>query len=220
MQRILLFISTIVLSLVSMAQTNGIRQIFLEMPMEVLPTLTSEMKEQLIHNFDQKQKGEVVSEVRNHFYGYSSITKLTEDFVEVKLDTQTTLQMLKLSNGRKKYFVGVIFTSNVTPEQSILVLYDREWRRVKESRYFQHPELADFFVNPSILQLNSTKQVLGAIGALCYRYSWIEEQGALRVEITNFEESTTQSLYPDAAKWLKPGGMLYKWHRGQLRKER
>lgn len=220
MRRILLYIAALGLSLVAMAQSGDMRQIFLGIPQEVLPMLTEETRAQLVSNFDKKQKGEVVSEVRNTFHGASEITRLSDDFIEIRLDTQTTLQMRKLEQSPRKYFVGLIYTSKVVPEQSVLVLYDKEWKRVEEEKYFLRPELADFFAEPALLQLNNTKKTLGAIGALSYRFSWVEGSDMLRVEITNFEEPTNQSLYPDASKWLKPGGVLYKWYRGQLRKER
>lgn len=220
MRKILLYIAAVTLSVVAMAQSSDMRQMFLSMPQKVLPVLTEEIRAQLISNFDKKQKGEIPSEVRNQFYGHSEITKLTDDFVAVKLDTQTNLEIRKLSQSRKKYLIGLIYTSKIVPEQSVLVIYDQEWNRIEEEKYFKHPELADFFSDPSLLQLNSIKQVLGAIGALSFRYSWVEGSDILRIEMTNFEEPMAQSLYPDASKWLKPSGILYKWHRGQLRKEK
>lgn len=220
MRKLILYITALALSLVAVAQSNDMRKIFLDMPEEVLPALTKEMREELISNFDKKQKGEVTSPVRNHFYGNSDIKKLTDAHIEVQLDTQTALQMRKLSKGRKKYYIGLILTSQVTPEQSVLVLYNQEWKRIEEGKYFQPPRLADFMNDPSILDLNHTKKILGSIGTFSYRYSWVDGADLLRVEITSFEEPTNQSLYPDAPKWLKPGGVLYKWHFGQLRKER
>lgn len=220
MRRILLYIVALGLSLAAVAQSGSMREIFLGMPQEVLPVLNEEMRAQLLNNFDKQQKGEVSSEVRNLFYGYSSIVKLTDEFVEVKLDTQTTLQIRKLPQRRKKYLVGLIFTSKVAPEQSVLALYDQDWKRVEEEKLFKLPEVADFFTDPSVTMLNSTKTTLGAIGALSYRYSWAEGSDILRVEVTNFEEPITQSLYSETAKQLKPGGVLYKWQRGKLTKQR
>lgn len=220
MRRILLYITALGLSLVAMAQSDNMRQLFLGMPQQVVPVLTKEARAQLVDNFDKRQKGEAPAEVRNSFNGYSAITALSDDFAEVKLDTQTSLQMRRLYLDRKSYLIGLIFTSKVVPEQSVLALYDQEWKRVPEEKYFQHPEVADFFSDPAQLQLNSTKKILSTIGALSYRYSWVEGSDVLKIEVTSFEEPMTQSLYPEATKWFKPSGVLYQWQRGQLRKER
>lgn len=195
------------------------RDIFRAMPLEALPVLSTEVKSTLLEGYDKKQKGEVVPEVRNMYNGTSEILQLTEDFIQVRLDSAVTMELQKLPLRGKKYQLGMILTSNTAPAQSVLVFYDEMWTRLEGEAYNTTPELADFFTDPSRLETNETKQVLGQIGAVSYRYSWVVGANKLRVVVTTFEEKTNKSLFPQATQWLKGEGVYYTWKRGELRKE-
>ena len=116
--------------------------------------------------------------------------------------------------------ISIVLTSEVVPWQSVLIFYDKQWRRLDTSSYFRFPPLTQLVTDPELLNRNDTKRVLSEVGTLAYSYQWSPTELLLSTKGTTFDLPLYQKLYPEAGQWIKPDGVTYQWKRGQLRSQK
>lgn len=92
MKKILLSCVLSCLSLVSMADTLTIRQLFIEMPDTLIPYLTRNNRLDFVDFMDSKMKAEVT----NLLGGKSEMTALTDDSLSIRLNDACKVDMLLL----------------------------------------------------------------------------------------------------------------------------
>lgn len=220
MRRLILSLLTLMIVLSATAQRADIRQLFLSMPSSVLPSLNEERKEELLAQYDAHKEGRAYT-LKEIPYSLTStaatIHTITADYLELKLDEESSLQLKVLPKGWRGYVVSMVLTSEVVPRQSVLLFYDQQWRRLETDKYYTFPALAQFFTNPELLNHNDPKRVLSEVGALAYSYQWSPTELLLTTKITSFDLPLYQKQYPQAGQWLKAEGVTHQWKRGQLR---
>lgn len=220
MRRLILSLLTLMIVLSATAQRADIRQLFLSMPSSVLPSLNEERKEELLAQYDAHKEGRAYT-LKEIPYSLTStaatIHTITPDYLELKLDEVSSLQLKVLPKGWRGYMVSMVLTSEVVPRQSILLFYDQQWRRLPTDKYYTFPALAQFFTNPELLNHNDPKRVLSEVGALAYSYQWSPTEPLLTTKITSFDLPLYQKQYPQAGQWLRAEGVTHQWKRGQLR---
>lgn len=220
MRRLILSLLTLMIVLSATAQRADIRQLFLSMPSSVLPSLNEERKEELLAQYDAHKEGRAYT-LKEIPYSLTStaatIHTITADYLELKLDEESSLQLKVLPKGWRGYVVSMVLTSEVVPRQSVLLFYDQQWRRLETDKYYTFPALAQFFTNPELLNHNDPKRVLSEVGALAYSYQWSPTELLLTTKITSFDLPLYQKQYPQAGQWLRAEGVTYQWKRGQLR---
>lgn len=220
MRRLILSLLTLMIVLSATAQRADIRQLFLSMPSSVLPSLNEERKEELLAQYDAHKEGRAYT-LKEIPYSLTStaatIRTITADYLELKLDEESSLQLKVLPKGWRGYVVSMVLTSEVVPQQSVLLFYDQQWRRLETDKYYTFPALAQFFTNPELLNHNDPKRVLSEVGALAYSYQWSPTELLLTTKITSFDLPLYQKQYPQAGQWLRAEGVTHQWKRGQLR---
>ena len=220
MRRLILSLLTLMIVLSATAQRADIRQLFLTMPSSVLPSLNEERKEELLAQYDAHKEGRAYT-LKEIPYSLTStaatIRTITADYLELKLDEESSLQLKVLPKGWRGYVVSMVLTSEVVPRQSVLLFYDQQWRRLETDKYYTFPALAQFFTNPELLNHNDPKRVLSEVGALAYSYQWSPTELLLTTKITSFDLPLYQKQYPQAGQWLRAEGVTHQWKRGQLR---
>ena len=220
MRRLILSLLTLMIVLSATAQRADIRQLFLTMPSSVLPSLNEERKEELLAQYDAHKEGRAYT-LKEIPYSLTStaatIHTITADYLELKLDEESSLQLKVLPKGWRGYVVSMVLTSEVVPRQSVLLFYDQQWRRLETDKYYTFPALAQFFTNPELLNHNDPKRVLSEVGALAYSYQWSPTELLLTTKITSFDLPLYQKQYPQAGQWLRAEGVTHQWKRGQLR---
>lgn len=220
MRRLILSLLTLMIVLSATAQRADIRQLFLSMPSSVLPSLNEERKEELLAQYDAHKEGRAYT-LKEIPYSLTStaatIRTITADYLELKLDEESSLQLKVLPKGWRGYVVSMVLTSEVVPRQSVLLFYDQQWRRLETDKYYTFPALAQFFTNPELLNHNDPKRVLSEVGALAYSYQWSPTELLLTTKITSFDLPLYQKQYPQAGQWLRAEGVTHQWKRGQLR---
>lgn len=220
MRRLILSLLTLMIVLSATAQRADIRQLFLSMPSSVLPSLNEERKEELLAQYDAHKEGRAYT-LKEIPYSLTStaatIRTITADYLELKLDEESSLQLKVLPKGWRGIMVSMVLTSEVVPRQSVLLFYDQQWRRLETDKYYTFPALAQFFTNPELLNHNDPKRVLSEVGALAYSYQWSPTELLLTTKITSFDLPLYQKQYPQAGQWLRAEGVTHQWKRGQLR---
>ncbi|MDO5016779.1 MAG: DUF3256 family protein [Porphyromonas sp.] len=221
MRKTLYLLLFVIGSLTAMGQKPVMRDLFVSMPREVMPSLTEETKQQLVDNYDALQKGEIpVRNARSLFFAPAKVTRLTDTYIEVTLDTASTLQLKRVPARRGGYLISMVLTSEEAPKQSVILFYDKKWNKRPTPDAIERLSVSDFLMDKKALSHNEVKQMFGALGTLAYLYHWSPDRDELQVRLTSFDTDINKGLFPQAKKWLKPEGVTLMWHRGKLKIER
>lgn len=152
MRRLSLSLLTLLIALSATAQRVNIRQLFLSMPQSVMPTLSEERKIDLLAQYDAHKEGRIytLKEIPNSLTSTASnIRTLTQDYLDLQLDEMSSMQLKVLPKGWRGYMISIVLTSEVVPWQSVLIFYDKQWRRLDISSYFRFPPLAQLVTDLS-----------------------------------------------------------------------
>lgn len=140
MQRIygLMFLLCVAVS--GMAQQK-IRTVFVNMPDSVLPMLTKVNRADCIDFLDCNMK----AEVRNRMGGNSEMTGLTDDWLTMKLTSQSSVEMKLLPMSDSLQLVAMIHTVCGKACDSRIRFYSTAWEPLSTEKYFASwPESHDF----------------------------------------------------------------------------
>lgn len=220
MRRLSLALVALSLALSALAQRVDMRELFLSIPTSVSPLMTEERKIDLLDRYDTEKAGKSYTSplTRQLFYDAEGmILNITEDYLHLRLDGDSSMQLKVLPKGWRGYVVSVVLTSEVVPKQSVLLFYDQKWQPLNTEDYFRVPSLEAFLTDAKLLTLNEVKHLFGEVGALTYSYNWSESDRVMTARLTTFDGPLYKRLYPKAIQWLRPEGVTYQWKRGQLR---
>ncbi len=180
-------------------QAQSVDEVFRRMPDELIPLLPdSTLRAELL------ESPEGVSVV-NHFGGEMSVKSRSEQGLSISLDRLTELEVGLLPHG-KSYYICLIATSTIVPAQSVVTLFDADWKRMQGTP-FTLPSPEHFISGPLSTRI---KRSLAELGHLHWRATMDPmEPQLLTVRITSLDEKTSQSLYPEMYERVQPVAM--KW---------
>ena len=180
-------------------QAQSAAEVFRRMPDELIPLLPDRtLRAELL----ESPEG---ASVVNPFGGNMSVLSRSEHGLRLSLDRLTELEVGLLPYG-KSYYICLIATSNIVPAQSVVTLFDADWNRLEGSSFtLPSPE---HFLSRSLS--TRIKRSLAELGHLHWRATMDPmDPQLLTIRITNLDEETSQSLYPEMQKSLQPVAM--KW---------
>lgn len=196
------------------AQTLDARSVFLESPDYVIPALGGGQKQDLISHYDADPSSP--SSVQNVYGAQSSLLRLTADYLHIRLDEYTDLQIKLLPLVNNTPLICMVVTSTITPAQSVISFYDLRWLPIPSDDLLQIPGIDSFLIDPRDEALSILRSALVERGSLRYRIHCDADAPRLRLTLTTFEEEMARQLHPDVQRMLKPDGVVMKWDRSRF----
>ncbi len=120
-------VALVILSLLHLAPTKAqdMKSLWMSMPSKMTQYLDDDMKRTLVDG------GNAQVEVKNLFGETTVLDTLTADFMQVKLNQATMLQLKALDTDGGKREVCVVRTFTAPEGESTATLYDADWNLVK-----------------------------------------------------------------------------------------
>lgn len=212
MKKIAISILTLLMSLNLCAQKA--RDFFASMPDSLTPLLTAVNKADFIDFMDSNMKAEIT----NRFSQKSEMTRLTDDFIELKMSPEATwqLKVLPLSDGSQ--VVCIAYTTCATACDSHLKFFDDDWKELPISRFVSNfPTIDDFFTSvPDSVNANRFMTYRSQVDMLLTRAVLSPE-----VQTLTFEFTTPTTLDAETADFLKPyirEEVVYQWRDEKFQK--
>ncbi len=146
------------------------------MPDDLIPQLTVNNRKDMV---DFAKLGRA-DNVQNRFGGNSRITSLSENFLEVAMSEQSSMQ-LKILPYRDTIIVGVIHTVCAPVRDSRIAFYTTDWEDIQTAELWQIPDAEDFAAT------KKTKDFRDAISLLdlwLAEYSFNKEDNDITVRQT------------------------------------
>ena len=137
-----LFLIYIFISIVcSGIQAQSLRELFVKMPVELLPLLKENDRLDLIDLYDAKMS----TPVTNRLDGKSRMRTLTDDYLLLTLSASSSMQIKMLPATNGDTLLCVVNTVNAEAADSRINLYKKDWTLVA-SDFFEFPAIAGFFI--------------------------------------------------------------------------
>ncbi len=137
-----LFLIYIFISIVcSGMQAQSLRELFVKMPVELLPLLKENDRLDLIDLYDAKMS----TPVTNRLDGKSRMRTLTDDYLLLTLSASSSMQIKMLPATNGDTLLCVVNTVNAESADSRINLYKKDWTLVA-SDFFEFPAIAGFFI--------------------------------------------------------------------------
>ncbi len=178
------------------AKAQQARDYFTSMPDSVLPLLTAVNRADCIDFLDSHMRAEVT----NRFNTKSEMTKLTPDFIEMRLTTTSTWQMKVLPLGDAQV-VCAVSTVNGPAADSHIRFYDDDWNELPLGCFIDTlPRLDDFFTAvPDTVNANRYQSYRSRVEMLLTKAVLSPDAQTL-----TFVFSTPAALDNETATFLKP----------------
>lgn len=144
------FILILLLLICGNLPAQSLKDLFLKMPVELLPLLKENDRLDLIDLYEAKMN----IPVTNRLDGKSSIKMLTDNYMYLTLSASSSMQIKMLTDVNGDTLLCVVNTVSAEAADSRIRLYKNDWQPV-ENGFFDTPAIADFFI-----QSDSTKEAL------------------------------------------------------------
>ena len=135
------FIIGVLLTACQMIFAQQVRESFVNMPDSLSTLLTKINREDFIDFLDSNMK----AEVNNRLGGKSEMTKLSDDFLEVKMTTESTYQLKVLTKTDGTSLLCAISTACAPACDSHIDFYTADWQPLYQTDFLpQMPTLSNF----------------------------------------------------------------------------
>ena len=146
MRKILLIFASFFCTLSVVAQ--DMKTVFLAMPDSITPLLTKVNKEDCIDFLASDMK----AEVKNRFGNVSEMKKLTDDYVLIRMTSQSTLEMKLLPLNDSVKVVCMVKTVCASACNSEVHFFSSDWKQeLSQKALLQIPKAEEFFLTPDFI---------------------------------------------------------------------
>ena len=168
------FILILLLLICGNLPAQSLKDLFLKMPVELLPLLKENDRLYLIDLYEAKMN----IPVTNRLDGKSSIKMLTDNYMYLTLSASSSMQIKMLTDVSGDTLLCVVNTVSAEAADSRIRLYKNDWQPV-ENGFFDTPAIADFFI-----QSDSTKEALELADIYLVELNLSPEDNTLVAEYT------------------------------------
>ena len=131
----------LMLLLCSSMSAQSLREMFVNMPTELLPLLKQNDRLDLIDLYDAKMSAPVT----NRLDGKSRLKELTGDYLLLSLSASSSMQIKMLPTQNGDTLLCVVNTVLAEAADSRISFYGKDWQPV-DGKLFDSPAIADFFL--------------------------------------------------------------------------
>lgn len=119
-------------------EAKSIRELWISMPDSIVPLLDKNMRTEFVELHDMKVK----AEVNNLLEETSVMDTLTQNFIQVRLNTVATLQIKMLPYTDGDSLLCVVKTLAAPEKESEVMLFDQQWHSLDMSHLFNGKDLS------------------------------------------------------------------------------
>ena len=194
------------------ANAQKAKQYFVSKPDTILPLLTEINRADCIDFLESNMRAIVT----NRLDGKSEMTKLTDNYIEIKLSEQSSWQMKVLALNDSTQVICTVFTACAPACDSHIKFYTTQWESLSLADYIQTmPTLSDYL--PQLNEADYDIQTLNAVKQADLLLIKMQLSADDNTLICSFD--TPQYMEKSAALKLKPllqKPIVYNWNSGKF----
>ena len=194
------------------ADAQQAKQYFVSMPDTILPLLTEINRADCIDFLESNTRAIVT----NRLDGKSEMTKLTDNYIEIKLSEQSSWQMKVLALNDSTQVLCTVFTVCAPACDSHIKFYTTQWESLSLADYIQTmPTLSDYL--PQLNETDYDIQTLNAVKQADLLLIKMQLSADDNTLVCSFD--TPQYMEKNAAQKLTPllqKPIVYNWNSGKF----
>lgn len=194
------------------ANAQQAKQYFVSMPDTILPLLTEINRADCIDFLESNMRAIVT----NRLDGKSEMTKLTDNYIEIKLSEQSSWQMKVLALNDSTQVICTVFTACAPACDSHIKFYTTQWESLSLADYIQTmPTLSDYL--PQLNEADYDIQTLNAVKQADLLLIKMQLSADNNTLVCSFD--TPQYMEKSAAQKLTPllqKPIVYNWNSGKF----
>lgn len=194
------------------ANAQQAKQYFVSMPDTILPLLTEINRADCIDFLESNMRAIVT----NRLDGKSEMTKLTDNYIEIKLSEQSSWQMKVLALNDSTQVLCTVFTACAPACDSHIKFYTTQWESLSLADYIQTmPTLSDYL--PQLNESDYDIQTLNAVKQADLLLIKMQLSADDNTLVCSFD--TPQYMEKSAAQKLTPllqKPIVYNWNSGKF----
>lgn len=194
------------------ANAQQAKQYFVSMPDTILPLLTEINRADCIDFLESNMRAIVT----NRLDGKSEMTKLTDNYIEIKLSEQSSWQMKVLALNDSTQVLCTVFTACAPACDSHIKFYTTQWESLSLADYIQTmPTLSDYL--PQLNETDYDIQTLNAVKQADLLLIKMQLSADDNTLVCSFD--TPQYMEKSAAQKLTPllqKPIVYNWNSGKF----
>ena len=125
-------------------RSQDLKSLFVALPDSLSPLLTEVNRA----DFGDFLASNMKAEVKNRFGNISEMTRLTDDYLSVRLTSASTLEMKLLPMNDSVNVVCVVKTYMAPAADSKVSFFTSDWKELPAGDYLQLPLETDFYLSP------------------------------------------------------------------------
>ncbi len=194
------------------ANAQQAKQYFVSMPDTILPLLTEINRADCIDFLESNMRAIVT----NRLDGKSEMTKLTDNYIAIKLSEQSCWQMKVLALNDSTQVICTVFTACAPACDSHIKFYTTQWESLSLADYIQTmPTLSDYL--PQLNESDYDIQTLNAVKQADLLLIKMQLSADDNTLVCSFD--TPQYMEKSAAQKLTPllqKPIVYNWNSGKF----
>ncbi len=194
------------------ANAQQAKQYFVSMPDTILPLLTEINRADCIDFLESNMRAIVT----NRLDGKSEMTKLTDNYIAIKLSEQSSWQMKVLALNDSTQVLCTVFTACAPACDSHIKFYTTQWESLSLADYIQTmPTLSDYL--PQLNESDYDIQTLNAVKQADLLLIKMQLSADDNTLVCSFD--TPQYMEKSAAQKLTPllqKPIVYNWNSGKF----
>lgn len=197
---------------VAAMQAQDMKSLFIALPDSLSPLLTKVNRE----DFGDFLASGMKAEVKNRFGKPSEMTKLTDDYLQLKMSStsQTEMKLLPLNDSVK--VICVVHTYMAPTADSRVSFYDTDWRQLSAATFLTLPEEDSFYrTGLSEIQADSVRNLRMRTDMYMLKAELSDKDRKLRFVYTTpdyLDKETARELKP----YLRETPLYYEWREGKF----
>ena len=172
------------------------------MPDDLIPQLTVNNRKDMV-DFAKLDRAD---NVMNRFGGHSRITSLSENFLEVSLSEQSSMQ-LKILPYRDTIIVGVIHTVSAPVRDSRIAFYTTDWEDMQTAELWEIPDAEDFAATK---KSKDFRDAISLLDMWLAEYSFDKDDDYITVRQT-VGEYLPEEIAAKVTPYLSDQPLRYEW---------
>ncbi len=186
------------------AQSQNASSMLIMMPDDLIPQLTVNNRKDMI-DFAKLNRQD---NVRNRFGGNSRITSLSDNFLEISLSEQSTMQ-LKILPYKDTIIIGIINTVAAPAYDSRINFYTTNWEDMELSSIWNVPDIDDF-AHTEQRKSKNYKEAISLLDTWLMKFSFEKDRNEIVAE-HSIKDYLPEEIFSQVKPYLSDTPVRYKW---------
>ncbi len=192
-------------------QAQKAADLFLSMPRYLFPALTYNNKADMVDFVDNGMR----AEVKNVFDAQAVMTRKNDTYISVKTSAAGRMEMKVLPLNDSTSVICLVRTVCPAACLSSMRFFTTAWQELPVTDFFEMPDASAFVLSSDSAFVADSLASSSMADIDLYEFSLSPDDNTLSIK-SNILDYATREEAGKLRRWLKPGGITFRWSDGRF----